>query len=129
MMSARLLSRSCTQLSSRSIPKSVSGQIVRRNLSSSANCKAATVRFDQTKKDNDPNAENTDEQTKNAQPAPKDASEKHPAKHPEPEEPTSRKTGIKSEGQVHQAGEGKNENVHKENREQPGPHMTWGGKK
>lgn len=85
--------------------------------------------FDQTKKNNDPNEENTQEQTQNSKPAPKDQPDKHPAKNPEPEEPTSRSTGIKSEGQAHHAGEGDNKDVHKETREEPGPNMTWGGKK
>lgn len=130
-MLPRITSRSYMRLSSKVAPWPIVAQASLRNLSSSSNVRAAKVLFDQTKKDNDPNGENTDEQVQNAKPAPaeKKGSGKHSAKEAEPEAPTSRSTGIKSEGQTNQAGEGENKNVHKETRGEPGPNMTWGGKK
>lgn len=94
---------------------------------SSPKCNEVVV--DQTKKNNNPNEDQTDKHKQDSKKPEKGDARYHEAIHTDPEEPTDATTGIKTVGQGTPAGQGERKKVHTETREKPGPHMTWGGDK
>ncbi|KAI6090353.1 hypothetical protein F4821DRAFT_229122 [Hypoxylon rubiginosum] len=84
------------------------------------------VKFDQTKKSNDPSQEQTEahhEQAKQAETSSDDGARGHPAKQSDPQPSPSKSTGIMSEGPgSSKAGEGADRGVHKEKGMEGGQH-------
>lgn len=103
-------------------------QALNRCLFSTSRTSLNKVVVDQTKKDNDPQKDQTDEHKRDSKQPQMGDARYHEGIDADPEEPTDAATGIKTEGQGTPAGKGERRKVHTETREQPGPHMTWGAK-
>lgn len=128
-MYAQTIARSCIRPSPALISRINPPRAFGRYSSSSSDSKIGGVHFDQTKKNNDPDEHHTEEHRENSKYAEMDESGVHPAKELDPVKAPSRSTGFETKGQQGKdAGTGEDKGAHTENREKPGPNMTWGNK-
>ncbi|KAI1800029.1 hypothetical protein F4811DRAFT_541008 [Daldinia bambusicola] len=109
-----------TYLGSRLIPSTRTAAAGGTPFTTSA--RRSRVVVDQTKKSNDPSAEQKDEHREEATKTGSGEDRDHPAKQPDPQPSPSKSTGVRSEGPGSKAGEGPDPDVRKEKGAGAGQH-------